>query len=111
MFYFSVGQPPRCIADNPLASTRPQKFTTSACIHTPPNAFRIENKDFNNSFSRERKKVQVIIIKLSNNSCVNIKQEVLEETFTELLKSNNLITSFRSGNLQISKMENYIFQK
>jgi len=47
--------------------------------------------------------VQVIIIKLSNNSCVNIKQEVSEKTFTEFLKSNNLITSFRSGNLQISK--------
>jgi hypothetical protein len=30
--YFSVGQPPRCIVGNPLASTRPQKFTTSAYI-------------------------------------------------------------------------------
>jgi len=34
VFYFSVGQPPRCKAGNPLASTRPQKFTTSACIIT-----------------------------------------------------------------------------
>jgi len=32
VFYFSVGQPHRCIAGNPIASTRPQKFTTSACI-------------------------------------------------------------------------------
>ncbi len=32
VFYFSVGQPPCCIAGNPLASTRPQKFTTSAYI-------------------------------------------------------------------------------
>jgi len=32
VFYFSVGQPRRCIAGNPLASTRPQKFTTSACM-------------------------------------------------------------------------------
>jgi len=32
VFYFSVGQPPRCIAGNPLASTQPQKFTTSADI-------------------------------------------------------------------------------
>ncbi len=30
LFYFSVGQPPRCIAGNPFAPTRPQKFTTSA---------------------------------------------------------------------------------
>jgi len=30
VFYFSVGQPLRCIAGNPTASTRPQKFTTSA---------------------------------------------------------------------------------
>jgi len=29
---FSVGQPPRCIAGNPLAFIRPQKFTTSAFI-------------------------------------------------------------------------------
>jgi len=34
VFYFSVGQPPRCIAGNPLASTRPQKFTTSAYIRS-----------------------------------------------------------------------------
>jgi len=33
VFYFSVGQPPRCIAGNPFASAWPQKFTTSACMY------------------------------------------------------------------------------
>ena len=56
-------------------------------------SLKIENQEFNNSFSR-RKKLQVSIIKLSNNSYDNFKQEVSEYKFTNIFTKQHLMTRY-----------------